>query len=152
MFEGKPCSRYGHTLRYKSNHACVECEQLSYRDPVHQAKAKEAQARHRANPHNTIRLRYLWRRFGLTVEEFVAEETRQGNLCAICRNPPSGRWDRLHVDHEHVPGYDDMPPEEKRKYFRGLLCFDCNSGLGSFADSSDRLMAALVYLRGAPAI
>jgi hypothetical protein len=37
--------------------------------------------------------------------------------------PPSGR---LCIDHQHVRGFKAMPPEEKRTWVRGLLCFTCN--------------------------
>lgn len=39
------------------------------------------------------------------------------------RQPSSGR---LVIDHEHVFGWKRMPPEERRLYVRGLLCFFCN--------------------------
>ncbi len=151
-FEGTPCKRGDHTLRYKKGNSCVECQRIKTSDPAYKQAALVKAAKHRANPENTIHMRYLWRRFGITPEEHKQWEAEQGGVCAICGDPPGGRWDRLHVDHAHVPGYEDMPPEEKRKHFRGLLCFECNVGLGKFKDSSDRLMAALVYLRGERAI
>lgn len=61
----------------------------------------------------------------------------QDGLCAICKAPetpePKGN---LHVDHDHTSGR-----------VRGLLCFPCNAGLGSFKDDIERLEAAIEYLK-----
>ena len=54
----------------------------------------------------------------------------QGGVCAIC-----GRPDPEHVDHSHETGA-----------VRGILCFNCNGGLGQFRDSIDALLAAATYL------
>jgi hypothetical protein len=73
--------------------------------------------------------------YGLTPEEYGALLEAQDNRCAICRtDTPNGKgsW---HVDHNHATGQ-----------IRGLLCNDCNLGLGKFADDSDRLRAAIAYL------
>lgn len=56
----------------------------------------------------------------------------QGNRCAICGR----RVARLALDHEH----SDLT------LCRGLLCSNCNAGLGVFEDDPDRLTAAVAYL------
>jgi hypothetical protein len=56
----------------------------------------------------------------------------QGGLCAICEGP----LERPHVDHDHETGK-----------VRGVLCFNCNGGLGKFADSADLLQRAAEYLQ-----
>lgn len=56
----------------------------------------------------------------------------QGGVCAIC-----GAADPEHVDHSHETG--DV---------RGILCFNCNGGLGQFKDSTDALRNAVRYLEG----
>jgi hypothetical protein len=72
--------------------------------------------------------------YGLTPEMYDDMYRAQGGLCAICKNPPKlGR--PLDVDHDHVTNLN-----------RGLLCRDCNLGLGSFKDNSESLQAAIVYL------
>lgn len=68
-----------------------------------------------------------WRVYGLTPEEYWEALKVQNDGCAICGLKELSR-DKftLAVDHEHVDGYDLLQPEEKRKYFRGLLCNVCN--------------------------
>jgi hypothetical protein len=64
------------------------------------------------------------RKYGLTAREWRAILKEQGGGCAVCRKvPKSGR---LCVDHEHVPGWKRMKPEQRKKYVRGILCFFCN--------------------------
>jgi hypothetical protein len=68
------------------------------------------------------------------VEEYEAMLSKQCGACAICKRPsPDGR--RLHIDHDHSTGL-----------VRGLLCHDCNRGLGIFKDSHVILKAAVKYL------
>lgn len=53
-------------------------------------------------------------------------------VCAIC-----GRDSDLVGDHDHETGYS-----------RGILCRNCNLGLGNFYDSIPKLRAAIRYLGG----
>jgi hypothetical protein len=50
------------------------------------------------------------------------------------------------MDHKHIEGFDDLPFEEKGKYFRGLLCHKHNIGLGHFNDSVEELQDAIDYV------
>lgn len=61
-------------------------------------------------------------------DEVFAE---QGGRCAICSEP----MDPACADHCH-----------ERDAFRGLLCRDCNLGLGRFHDNPERLRQAAEYL------
>ena len=54
----------------------------------------------------------------------IAEMQKQGGVCAICKRVPPSL--RLNIDHEHVKGWKKMPPEQRKQYVRGLLCFQCN--------------------------
>jgi hypothetical protein len=54
----------------------------------------------------------------------------QGAACGVCERVPNpnkrtGKV-RLVVDHEHVRGWKTMPPEQRRLYVRGLVCWVCN--------------------------
>lgn len=58
----------------------------------------------------------------------------QGGRCAVCAERPAE-----HVDHDHVTGK-----------VRGLLCFNCNGGLGQFRDDPQILELAIEYLTPEP--
>lgn len=79
-------------------------------------------------------------KYGLTEEAFQALVQIQNGRCGICRLPPEEAGitkTTLHVDHDHATGR-----------VRGLLCNNCNTGLGLFRDSIDRLQSACNYLKG----
>ena len=54
-----------------------------------------------------------------------------GGKCNICSKPE----DTLCVDHCHKTGK-----------IRGLLCFDCNTGLGKLGDDVQSIQRAIDYL------
>jgi len=58
---------------------------------------------------------------------FEAQEGR----CAICRRELA----EARIDHDHITGS-----------VRGLLCQNCNAGIGMLQDDPDILRAAVVYL------
>ncbi len=86
-----------------------------------------------------IREANLQRRFGLSLEEYNALLTKQGGACAICGDKIGDRArKRLFVDHNHETGT-----------VRGLLCSQCNNGIGLLRDSPTLLRQAAVYLEAA---
>lgn len=129
---------------------CIECDQKRAREFYRNNKEKwteeekllikennrKRSAKHRANPKNTIKLRYLKERYGITVEDYLKMHADQNGLCAICGNPPNGMYHRLHVDHNH-----------KTNKVRQLLCFSCNVLLGNANDNSELLIKAAEYLK-----
>lgn len=102
----------------------------------HCKKCHSAQtlANYRKNP--SVKRRSLLRRYGLTEGQYLGLVSAQGNKCAICGKRDRFR-DVLAVDHDHKTGL-----------VRGLLCGECNRGLGIFNDSIELLTAAIEYLRG----
>lgn len=60
---------------------------------------------------------------------------KQENMCAVCGVVFSASV-RPNIDHDHKTGV-----------VRGILCANCNYGLGNFADSEERLYRAISYLR-----
>jgi len=83
----------------------------------------------------------LKKRFGITLEEYNFLLDKQNGVCAICSEPEKRRDHRtkkpraLAVDHNHDTGE-----------IRGLLCTDCNTGLGLLQDDPELLKLALSYL------
>lgn len=79
----------------------------------------------------------LKKKFTLTVKEWDKMFEEQKGRCALCRKKnPSSDGRRLAVDHDH-----------KRKVVRGLLCGNCNKGLGNFKEDPELLIAAIDYLQ-----
>lgn len=76
----------------------------------------------------------LKNRYDFSLEEHDAMLLAQGNKCKICLVPFDGN-SLIHVDHCHTTNK-----------VRGLLCFGCNTGLGSFKDDPVLVAAALLYL------
>lgn len=74
-------------------------------------------------------------RGGFSEEDYQAFFRAQEGRCAICHGGPNGRG-RFHVDHDHQTGT-----------VRGLLCSNCNTGLGMLNDSVLLLETALHYLK-----
>lgn len=76
--------------------------------------------------------------YGINAERYEAMLTQQGGGCAICGVPQgSRRGERLAVDHCHHSGR-----------VRGLLCANCNRGIGLLEDRPERLRRAAEYLDG----
>lgn len=75
-------------------------------------------------------------KFGLTLEDYRVMWANQNNSCAICWKPGARHIKTLHIDHNHKTGK-----------VRGLLCNECNLGLGLFKDDIYRLQNAIYYLK-----
>ena len=95
---------------------CKECR--SYRSKIHSLRTK----------------------YGLSMKDYEEMLAAQNGTCMICEKPETakdsyGGIKMLAVDHEHSTGQ-----------IRGLLCSNCNRGLGFFQDDPDLLELAANYL------
>lgn len=77
----------------------------------------------------------LKKRYGIDIVEYNIMLEKQNFSCAICKTHISNLSVNLAVDHCH-----------KSLKIRGLLCYNCNSGLGRFKDNIDLLAKAISYL------
>ena len=75
-------------------------------------------------------------RYGFSMEQWKNMLAEQGERCALCHVPFS-EFCRPHTDHLVVDG---------KPVVRGLLCRECNVGLGIFKESPRLLMAAIDYI------
>ena len=85
---------------------------------------------------NQTRIRHQVREYqlGLPKGTYAALLTRFGDACHICGKQPTNK--ALAIDHDHATGF-----------VRGLLCCECNAGVGLLQDSLDVLKKAVSYLR-----
>lgn len=94
---------------------------------------KELRAAHHAKDPKARRRYGMKHHYGLTYEEYEAMLEAQGFCCAVCGTSETKKdW---HIDHCHTTGE-----------VRGLLCNNCNAGIGMFKDDPTRLRAAADYL------
>lgn len=140
---GTACKR-GHVAdRYVSTGHCTVCSKEN-RDKNY-ASNKEtyltrAKSNYEADPQSAIdkvTRRYVRNRFDLSLEEYDAKFKEHRGRCDICNKPlferTTGRAGNL--DHDHSTGK-----------VRGILCTNCNTGLGAFKDDPDLLLKAKSYL------
>lgn len=73
----------------------------------------------------------------LNHRQFQMMKNNQIGRCAICENELPEEASKAHVDHCH-----------KTNKIRGILCFNCNVGLGHFKDNPNYLERAINYLNG----
>jgi hypothetical protein len=91
-----------------------------------------------ANP-DYFKNSYLKKHYGVTLDWYNEQLSKQGGVCAICRNPETavihGKQISLAVDHCHDTGA-----------VRGLLCKACNQAIGLLRHDASLLKAAIEYL------
>ena len=82
------------------------------------------------------------RKYGLSEDACQQILELQGNACAVCRTPLT-LLDRFTIDHDHAC-CDSI--QTCGKCIRGILCVNCNAGLGNFMDDADLMRLAIDYL------
>lgn len=97
----------------------------------HRAQVKEWQETHKDK-----RIAQRLRKYGISFDDYQKLLEKQNGKCAICgSNIGDSVGNRLYVDHNHKTGK-----------VRGLLCSNCNFGIGSLKDSVEILKKAIEYL------
>jgi hypothetical protein len=72
----------------------------------------------------------------ISIEEYYEIFSKHNGKCDICKRPQSELKKTFAVDHDHITGE-----------IRGLLCSNCNLGLGNFKDDINILTNAIKYLK-----
>ena len=84
---------------------------------------------------NHIRSQRLLEKYGITLEDYELMLENQNHTCKICGTDEPRGVGTWKVDHCHTTGK-----------VRGLLCNNCNLGLGNFKDNTVVLASAIKYL------
>jgi hypothetical protein len=120
---------------------CKECRNLLTKIHHHKPESKKKHKQWFQEKYEPIarNAQYL-KKYGITLEQFEKMSEQQNHLCLICKKPETHTRRKdgkcfLHVDHCHLTGK-----------VRGLLCLNCNVGLGKFSDSREMLLMAVAYL------
>jgi hypothetical protein len=75
---------------------------------------------------------------GVSQDDYLRMFTKQQGRCGICRRRLySTRYKAFAVDHDHKTGR-----------IRGLLCGNCNTGLGMFREDPIALQRAIEWTKG----
>ena len=124
MNDGFICPKCGGTKYYQEKSGrkrCANCQRERmkkyYATPAYKQRHRESDR---------------FRRRGCTEEEYTKRLIEQNEECAICGKKLG---QKLRIDHNHTTGK-----------LRGLLCDNCNWGLGNFKDNTELLKNAILYL------
>jgi hypothetical protein len=130
---------FNEKIRLYSGLICISCKhdyESEWRSK-HREECKDS--RHRCFLKNPLKDReYMLKHdYGIDLKEYNILLQKQGGVCAICKIAKVGRKGvpHLFVDHNH-----------NNNHVRGLLCDNCNKGLGHFKDSKDLLLRAIAYI------
>lgn len=123
----KPLSEYWKNKTTKDGYQawCKPCWYVLTKSKL-SGGSREKYLRMRRNGH-------LVRKYGITADEYDRRLDEQGGGCKICGKILQRV--SLAVDHNHKTGK-----------VRGILCENCNRGLGMFKDDPNLLRSAIEYL------
>lgn len=113
-----------------------ELRRLKYANDEKTREAAKAAAKKWQNENIEKRKAQRIGKYGLTYEDFVALLESQDGKCAICGHSDTSK--KLFfpvIDHCHDTGS-----------VRGILCANCNRGIGLFGEDIERLKSAIAYL------
>ena len=109
-----------------------------WKDPVRSARSAKWAKEHPERIAEIVRKH----NYGISPEEYKLKFEEQSGVCAVCGKPEthvdrrSNKVRELSVDHNQMT-----------KQIRGLLCGNCNRGLGMFFEDGSLLLKAIEYLR-----
>lgn len=104
---------------------CIECTKIRLSNYRNKNKEK-------------INLKRIEVSYNLTEDEFKLLKEKQNNICAICKNSMLS-YRGAHIDHD-----------TQTDKVRGLLCLNCNLGIGSLKHDIEILINAIIYLSEMP--
>lgn len=119
--------------KYKENR---KEQQKQYRNANKQKRNEYLKEWGKNNPEKKRAQKYRFR-YGIDLQDYEVMLKSQENCCKICGSKETNRKNTEYfaVDHCHETGK-----------VRGLLCYNCNSGLGKFKDNPELLEKAIDYL------
>lgn len=123
-----------HRKYYLENKERLQAQMKEYREAHKEELIAKRRLKYEQHKHK-YRAWWYSRKYGISLEQFDQMIAAQDGKCAICLTPFADLARRPDVDHNHITGA-----------LRGLLCNSCNTSLGGFGDSAERLRAAADYL------
>lgn len=145
LAEKKPCP-YGCEKTYNSGNMVTHIRRYhtefvcKFKGCTHSGEGKRGLGY--CGPHYAVHAFCV--KVGTTIDEYHKVYEEQGGKCKLCPRKGSlrlsgadNKTEILVIDHCHESGK-----------FRGLLCHNCNVGLGHFKDDIAVLENAIAYLKG----
>ena len=132
----KDCKYYHNEQRYRDKNAKERARLWRLKYP--ERSRENSKKYQREHPDQLFK--WQLKKYNLTLEEYKQLEIEQNNRCAICLNGVSGMSHsnkRLSIDHDHLTGK-----------VRGLLCGNCNVGIGHLKHNPILLQNSITYLTG----
>jgi hypothetical protein len=106
--------------------------------PAARARKRKWYKAHPETAKQCVRRADIWRKFGISSEEYDARKQAQGNICGICKTPMGGKYlsgRDVVLDHDHKTG-------KIREFVHRM----CNTAIGQLGDDPRRLRLAAEYL------
>lgn len=131
--ENKPIKDFSERKDRKSGYRseCKNCQNIT---------SERWRKNNRSKFLNSVKEASLKRAFNISLNEYKKLFKDQKGLCAICNKKEQRKIGNkicdLSVDHDHKTGK-----------VRGLLCNQCNNGIGRFKDNITYLEKAIDYLK-----
>ncbi len=124
----------------RNREKCREASQRHYWNYKDKINAKTRKWYDSGSGVNCLRKHHLKKTFGITLEDYDYMLYKQDYRCAVCGSDypgcnGKGKRNSFCVDHDH----------ETNKV-RGLLCRNCNTGIGLLGDNIKGLEKAIKYL------
>lgn len=136
--EVKPCAEYYSDRRTKDR--CTAKCKICFRKYHNTWKNKNREKMRAHYSRMYFERGHRFARYGVTKEWYNLQLFLQDNRCAICRREEThitkGRLKSLAIDHNADTGK-----------VRGLLCAECNTGIGKLRHSVEIMNSAVEYIR-----
>lgn len=116
---------------YKDHARCKPCYLIEFR-PRSRESFKKRKQRNPDRIRESSRKSWVKSKYGLAWVDYLKLEERCGGRCEVCGIKADSE---LSVDHCHHTGV-----------VRGLLCRNCNLGLGNFNDDPAVMLKAISYI------
>lgn len=113
-------NQYFSNQSFRKSYICKECVSSTVRKTRNKSKQRDYD---------------LKRNYGITEIDYVLLLNKQNDCCDICGIHKNIYGKRFAVDHDHQTGI-----------VRGLLCSNCNTGIGKLKDNTDIIRKALKYM------
>jgi hypothetical protein len=124
------------TKEHRATHGRVDSEADKAWRASHKEEILAAGRKYYSAHPERAREKSLKKWYGITLADYNQMFEEQNGFCIICGVHQSEVNKTFCVDHDHETGE-----------VRGLLCDQCNKGLGHFKDNQSFLQKAIDYLR-----